>query len=72
MNGAGAGIPAVARCPHCRRPASLAQGNPWRPFCSERCRQVDFGDWLSGAHALAAEEAPIGADEDSPADDPLH
>jgi hypothetical protein len=24
----------------------------YRPFCSERCRTLDLGDWLSGRHAI--------------------
>lgn len=23
------------------------QGNPFRPFCSERCKLTDFGNWAS-------------------------
>ncbi|HZS04549.1 MAG TPA: DNA gyrase inhibitor YacG [Blastocatellia bacterium] len=34
------------RCPVCRRETSW-EGNEWRPFCSERCQQVDLGRWAS-------------------------
>lgn len=34
-------------CPSCGRPAPFAEGNPWRPFCGERCRSVDLGAWAS-------------------------
>ena len=23
------------------------QDNPWRPFCSERCKLIDFDKWTS-------------------------
>jgi uncharacterized protein len=48
------GVP-TARCPRCRQPTSLAPDNPWRPFCTERCRMIDFGDWLTGTNALPGE-----------------
>jgi hypothetical protein len=39
------------RCPTCGvRFAS--EGSKAVPFCSERCRQVDLGRWLSEQHSL--------------------
>lgn len=35
------------QCPHCGEPALFAPANPWRPFCSERCRILDLGAWAS-------------------------
>ena len=34
-------------CPHCRGNAVYGPSNPWRPFCSERCRTADLGAWAS-------------------------
>lgn len=31
-------------CPHCRQPAAWAD-NPFRPFCSERCKLIDLSAW---------------------------
>lgn len=28
-------------------------GNPFRPFCSERCRLIDLGKWASEEYRLA-------------------
>ncbi len=36
------------RCPICGKPASAAS----RPFCSERCRDVDLNRWLSGSYVV--------------------
>jgi uncharacterized protein len=47
-----------APCPRCGQPASLAQSNVWRPFCTERCKMIDLGKWASGAYAIPAEEQP--------------
>ena len=34
-------------CPQCRSPSLYAPENRYRPFCSERCKQVDLGAWAS-------------------------
>ena len=41
-------------CPQCRKP-SRWDDNPWRPFCSERCKLIDLGDWASERHAIPGE-----------------
>ena len=33
------------KCPICEKPTQW-QDNPNRPFCSERCRMIDFGHWV--------------------------
>jgi endogenous inhibitor of DNA gyrase (YacG/DUF329 family) len=38
-------------CPQCRKPTRW-DGNPWMPFCSERCKLIDLGDWASERHAI--------------------
>ncbi len=45
-------------CPGCGAPAEYSPGNPWRPFCSERCRLLDLGAWASEAYRI-----PVKADE---------
>ena len=32
------------KCPMCKTPTTW-EGNPDRPFCSERCRIIDLGKW---------------------------
>ncbi len=39
------------RCPTCGKKTRW-DGNPWRPFCSERCKLVDFGKWLDGEYRI--------------------
>ncbi|WP_027284183.1 DNA gyrase inhibitor YacG [Rubritepida flocculans] len=58
--------PGRPRCPVCGRPAPPRQPGargPW-PFCSDRCRQVDLGRWLSGAYALPMQEPQARAGEE--------
>jgi len=51
-------------CPTCGRPIEWTEAFPFRPFCSERCRLIDLGDWLTEKHAIAGE--PAGPDEIAP------
>ncbi len=36
----------LVRCPTCGKRFDTEQ-SPAMPFCSERCRQIDLGRWLS-------------------------
>ena len=47
------------KCPQCKKPVSW-QENPCRPFCSERCRLIDLGQWADESYRIKG--AP---DEDS-------
>lgn len=48
-------------CPTCRAPVLWHSDNLYRPFCSERCRLIDLGQWADGQYALPA--APDTDDE---------
>jgi endogenous inhibitor of DNA gyrase (YacG/DUF329 family) len=48
--------PRIAACPRCGASIRLDPQNPWRPFCSERCKLIDLGDWMSGRFALPVTE----------------
>lgn len=43
-------------CPTCQRPVEWSAAARWRPFCSERCRLIDLGAWMSEQHAIPGEE----------------
>jgi len=34
-------------CPACGETTEYSTTNPYRPFCSERCKLVDLGDWAT-------------------------
>ncbi|HYD58377.1 MAG TPA: DNA gyrase inhibitor YacG [Burkholderiales bacterium] len=55
-------------CPRCGRPAPFQPSNRWRPFCSERCKAVDLGDWASERYRVPAEDADPREDP-NPGDD---
>ena len=53
---------AEVRCPTCRRPAPW-DGNPFRPFCSERCKLQDLGNWASERYAIPGPPAETVLEE---------
>jgi len=44
------------KCPHCGKRASFTIENNWRPFCSERCRLIDLGEWIEGKNRIPTDE----------------
>ncbi len=40
------------RCPTCRKIFTWDAKAPWRPFCSQRCRLIDLGEWLDEGYRL--------------------
>ena len=47
----------VVRCPGCGGPSVYASTNEFRPFCSARCKNHDFGAWASERYAVDADTA---------------
>ena len=56
--------PTPIKCPTCKREIEWSE-SPFRPFCSERCKLIDLGAWLSEKHAIPGDTVP----EDSGQDD---
>lgn len=54
----------VVKCPTCERSLEWSEASPFRPFCSERCRLIDLGAWLSEERAI-----PDATPTSPPADD---
>jgi endogenous inhibitor of DNA gyrase (YacG/DUF329 family) len=52
------------RCPRCGGPSVFAAANRWRPFCSERCANIDLGAWASEAYVVPAKTPPDPQDDD--------
>ena len=47
-----------ARCAICGDAAAPLSENPTFPFCSERCRLIDLGNWLGETYRIASRESP--------------
>ncbi|HEX8740257.1 MAG TPA: DNA gyrase inhibitor YacG [Casimicrobiaceae bacterium] len=61
--------PRIVRCPQCGKSVPWAAESKWRPFCSERCRTLDLGAWLSERYRVPGDEAPGEPEPDaSPGD----
>ncbi|MGH8443283.1 MAG: DNA gyrase inhibitor YacG [Nevskiaceae bacterium] len=58
-----------ARCPSCHGPVDPGPGNPWCPFCSERCKLADLGQWFAERYSIAEGE-DADATRNPPTDSP--
>jgi len=57
-------------CPNCGKMVEWSPAAKWRPFCSERCRLIDLGQWFSEEHAIPGEAAEdFGAGDGQSHDD---
>lgn len=43
-------------CPTCEA-SEVRKGTLYWPFCSEHCKLIDLGNWLSGRYFVPAESA---------------
>jgi uncharacterized protein len=55
-------MPATVKCPTCGRSIEWSDQSPFRPFCSERCRIIDLGAWLTEKHAIPGSESQLEPD----------
>lgn len=52
------------KCPQCRKETTW-EGNPDRPFCSERCRLIDLGAWASENYRIPGDKHAPDEDEET-------
>jgi len=52
------------RCPICKKPVSL--GDPFMPFCSQRCKLIDLGNWLEERYVIST---PLNSGRPAEAED---
>ena len=48
----------LVKCPTCQKSVEWSTLSTFRPFCSDRCRLIDLGEWASEKHAIPAEPLP--------------
>jgi endogenous inhibitor of DNA gyrase (YacG/DUF329 family) len=51
----------LVTCPTCGAQSAYTPTNPYRPFCSERCKLIDLGAWATEKYRV-----PIVEDKDDP------
>jgi endogenous inhibitor of DNA gyrase (YacG/DUF329 family) len=61
-----AGPQKLVRCPRCGGDSIYAPSNPYRPFCGERCKNIDLGAWAAEDFRMPDETPP----DDLPFGDP--
>ncbi|HKX53230.1 MAG TPA: DNA gyrase inhibitor YacG [Nitrosospira sp.] len=42
----------VVNCPQCGKSIVWDDSNPFRPFCSERCKLIDLGQWATESYRI--------------------
>jgi len=45
-------------CPTCKGDSLYAAANPYRPFCSARCKNIDLGAWADEGFRMPADQEP--------------
>lgn len=54
----------TVQCPVCGKD-SVWENNPFRPFCSERCRLIDLGKWASEDYRIPGQKQNVPDGEDN-------
>lgn len=60
----------IVVCPGCKGDSVFAVGNPYRPFCSKRCKDIDLGAWASESFRMPADVSLFEAFDDATPHDP--
>lgn len=58
----------IVNCPTCGKKVEWSEKNKFRPFCSERCKQIDLGAWAEEKYVIPSKpgsEVPDDLDEGS-------
>lgn len=50
-------------CPTCKKIVMWNSDFPFRPFCSDRCRLIDLGEWASENHKIAGDTLTASQEE---------
>lgn len=60
----------AVKCPTCQKEVIWSKEQAFRPFCSERCKLIDLGEWAAEEKVIAGES--IHLDEGFDYNDSLH
>lgn len=53
------------RCPQCGKVIEYSLENPYRPFCTERCKMIDLGEWADEKFKIPTKNL----DQETPTED---
>jgi endogenous inhibitor of DNA gyrase (YacG/DUF329 family) len=48
----------IVDCPTCGAKVTWGEMSPFRPFCSNRCKQIDLGAWAEEKYTIPAVNLP--------------
>lgn len=54
----------LVTCPTCGSQSAYTTSNPYRPFCCERCKLIDLGQWANEGYRIPENERPQTPEED--------
>jgi len=57
------------KCPQCGRLTFYSLENAFRPFCSERCRILDLGQWAEESYRIPVEQNSVSSELEIPDED---
>jgi endogenous inhibitor of DNA gyrase (YacG/DUF329 family) len=52
----------IVSCPTCAKPVEWRPENAYRPFCSERCKLIDLGDWATEKFRVPVQDGDLQED----------
>lgn len=55
--------PRLVTCPTCKKQSEYSTSNAYRPFCCERCKLIDLGDWANENFKIPDNRPPKNPDE---------
>lgn len=50
-------------CPNCQAQVEWSEKSPAKPFCSERCKLIDLGEWANEEKSIPGEPVIIANDD---------
>ena len=53
----------IVKCPTCGKSVEWSDKFPYRPFCSERCKLIDLGEWASDSNVIRGEAMQNSSNE---------
>ncbi len=55
----------LVKCPTCEKLTPWNQEQNFRPFCSERCKMIDLGEWFSEQKAISGDDLTHVPDDEA-------
>jgi endogenous inhibitor of DNA gyrase (YacG/DUF329 family) len=49
----------VVKCPNCGKPVPWIAAQAFKPFCSNRCKLIDLGEWVMEEKVIPGEPAAV-------------